>query len=570
MERYEFSSDRRGFPRILSGYPVDIEIENPPSQIPGRISGEISNLSSEGASLILDSSLPVSSIVTLRLDFSPDHPRIETQAQLMWSYFLARSNKFNCGVRFLDLDEKHREVLNIFIGQRLEDNKSVPDRRKTERRAKTKELKERLWKAEMMLKKVKKTMDRRVVITGLGVIAPNGIGKDAFWEAIVHGKSGVDRIKSFDTSEYDTKIAAEVSDFDPLNYIEKSVAKRVDRFAQFGIGSAKIAIEDGKLDLRKEDKDGIGVCIGSGLGGVLFHEEQMMQGYRKGIDRLNPLCIPRITPNAVSGHISIIFGLTGPNMVISTACSSGSHAVGQALDTIRSGRADVMLAGGVEAPLTPFTFGAYCALRVLSKRNDSPKEASRPFDKNRDGFVIGEGGAVLVLETLDHAEKRGAHIYAEIIGYGMTSGAHHMVMPAPEGKDAAKAMSLALEDAGIGPTEVDYINAHGTSTPQNDRIETKAIKVVFGDYAYKIPISSTKSMIGHTIGAAGAIEALVCCLTIENQIIPPTINYKYPDPECDLDYVPNESRKAKIRRILSNSFGFGSNNSCLIIRKYNG
>jgi len=567
MERYEFSSDRRSFPRILSGYPVDIEIENPPYQIPGRISGEISNLSSEGASLILDSSLPVSSIVTLRLDFSPDHPCIETQAQVMWSYFLARSDKFNCGVRFLNLEEKYREVLSRLVGEGIENNKSVPERRRIDRRAKTKELKERLWKAEMIIKKVKKTMDRRVVITGLGVIAPNGIGKDAFWEAIVHGKSGVDRIKSFDASDYDTKIAAEIPDFDPLNYMEKSVAKRVDRFAQFGIASAKMAMADAELDLRKEDRDRIGVCIGSGLGGVLFHEEQMMQGYQKGIDRLNPLCIPRITPNAVSGHISIRFGLTGPNTVISTACSSGSHAVGQALDTIRSGRAEVMLAGGVEAPLTPFTFGAYCALRVLSKRNDSPKEASRPFDKKRDGFVIGEGGAVLVLELLDHAEKRGAHIYAEIIGYGMTSGAHHMVMPAPEGKDAAKAMSLALEDAGIASTEVDYVNAHGTSTQANDKTETQAIKKVFGEYAYKVPISSTKSMIGHLIGAAGAVELIVCALAIENSIIPPTINYKVPDPDCDLDYVPNTARRRKIDIALSNSFGFGSNNATLVIKK---
>jgi len=570
MERYEFSSERRGFPRILSGYPVDIEIENAPSDFPTAISGEVGNLSSDGASLTLNGSLPVSSIVTVRLDLSPDSPQIESKARVIWSYFLEKNNKFNCGVRFLDLEEKYRGILNNLVEDGIKNNQSVPERRRSERRAKTRELQERLWKTEMIIKKVKKTTERRVVITGLGVIAPNGIGKDTFWEAIVQGKSGVDIIKSFDASEYDTKIAAEVSDFDPLNYMEKSVAKRVDRFAQFGIASAKMAIEDAKLDLRKENRDRIGVCIGSGLGGVLFHEEQMMQGYRKGIDRLNPLCIPRITPNAVSGHISIGFGLTGPNTVISTACSSGSHAIGQALDTIRSGRAEVMLAGGVEAPLTPFTFGAYCALKVLSKKNDSPKEASRPFDKMRDGFVIGEGGAVLVLETLEHAEKRGAHVYAEIIGYGMTSGAHHMVMPAPEGKDAAKAMSLALEDAGIAPTEVDYISAHGTSTPQNDRIETKAIKEVLGDYAYKIPISSTKSMIGHTIGAAGAIEALVCCLTIESQIIPPTINYKYPDPECDLDYVPNKSRKAKIRTILSNSFGFGSNNACLIIKKYNG
>jgi len=569
MERYEFVSDRRGFPRILSGHPVDIEIENPPSDFPASISGEVGNLSSDGASLILNSSLPVSSLVTLRLDLSPGSLPIETKAQVLWSYFLEKNNKFNCGVRFLDLDEKHREVLNGLIGQGLEDNKSVPDRRKTERRAKTKELKERLWKAEMVLKKVKKTMDRRVVITGLGVIAPNGIGKDAFWKAIVQGKSGVDRIKSFDTSEYDTKIAAEVSDFDPLNYMAKSVAKRVDRFAQFGIASAKMAIEDAKLDLGKENKDRIGVCMGSGLGGVIFHEEQIEIMYRKGPQSAHPLGVPKVAPNAVPGHISIELGLKGPNIAISTACSSGSHAVGQAFYMIRLGKADVMVAGGAEAPITPFTFGAFNALQVLSKRNESPKEASRPFDRERDGFVMGEGSGILVLETVEHAEKRGAEIYGEIIGYGMTSGAHHMVMPAPEGKDAAKAMILALEDADISPNEVDYIHAHGTSTRANDKVETQAIKKVFGDYAYKVPISSIKSMIGHLIGAAGAVELIVCALAIHDGIIPPTINYKVPDPECDLDYVPNTARKSKISIALSNSFGFGSNNAVVLVGRYN-
>lgn len=330
MERYEFSYDRRGFPRILSGYPVDIEIENPPADIPASISGEIGNISSEGASLILNSSLPVSSIVTLRLDLPPDSSPIETKAQVMWSYFLARNKKFNCGVRFLDLGEKHREVLNKLIGEGIENNKSVPERRRSERRTKTKELKERLWKAEMVLKKVKKTMDRRVVITGLGVIAPNGIGKDAFWAATVQGKSGVDRIKSFDTSDYNTKIAAEISDFEPLNYMSKSVAKRVDRFTQFGIGATKMALDDAKLNLKSEDKDRIGVCIGAGLGGMFFYEKQIVTVFERGVEKAHPLCVPRITPNAVSGQVSIELGLKGPNLTISTACSSGTHATGQA------------------------------------------------------------------------------------------------------------------------------------------------------------------------------------------------------------------------------------------------
>jgi len=568
VEKYEPSSDRRGLPRILSGLPVDIEIENPSSDFPARISGELGNLSSEGASLILDSSLPVSSLVVLRLDFFPEFSPVETKAQVIWSYFLERNNKFNCGVRFLNLEEKHREVLNKLIGEEIENNKSVPERRKSDRRAKTKELKERLWKAEMILKKVKKTMDRRVVITGMGVIAPNGIGKDVFWDAIIHGKSGVDRIKSFDTSDYDTKIGAEVLNFDPLNYMSKSVAKRIDRFAQFGIACSKMAIEDARLDLGKEDKDRIGVCAGSGLGGVLFHEEQIELMHRKGPKSAHPLGVPRVAPNAVPGHISIELGLRGPNMAICTACSSGSHAIGQSFYMIRFGKADVVVAGGAEAPITPFTFGAFNALQVLSKRNESPKEASRPFDRERDGFVMGEGAGILILEALEHAEKRGANIYGEIIGYGMTSGAHHMVMPAPEGKDAAKAMTLALEDAGISPNEVDYIHAHGTSTRANDKVETQAIKKVFSDYAYKMPISSIKSMIGHLIGATGAVELIVCALTIESSIIPPTINHKVPDPECDLDYVPNTARRSKIDIALSNSFGFGSNNAVVIVKKY--
>jgi 3-oxoacyl-[acyl-carrier-protein] synthase II len=569
MERYEFSSDRRGFPRVLSGFPVDIEIETRPSHIPASISGEIGNLSGDGASLILDSSLPVSSIVTLRLDLSPGSPQIETKAQVMWSYFLEKNKKFSCGVRFVDLEEKHREVLNKVIGEGIENNKFAPERRRSDRRTKTKELKERLWKAEVMLKKVKKTMERRVVITGLGVIAPNGIGKDAFWEAIVQGKSGVGRIKSFDTSGYDTKIAAEISDFDALNYMEKSVAKRVDRFAQFGIAASKMALKDAELDIKTEDRDRIGVSIGAGLGGMFFYERQIVAVLEGGVRKAHPLCVPRIMPNAVSGQVSIELNLRGPNLTISTACSSGSHAIGQAFENIRLGKADIMLAGGTEAPIIPYTFAAFNALRVMSKKNESPQEASRPFDKERDGFVMGEGAGILILESLEHAEKRGAHIYAEIIGYGMTGGAHHMVMPAPEGKDAAKAMSLALEEAGISPTEVDYISAHGTSTQANDRTETQAIKKVFGEYAYKVPISSIKSMIGHLIGAAGAVELIVCALAIDNSIIPPTINYRVPDPECDLDYVPNTARRSKIDIALSNSFGFGSNNAAILISKYN-
>lgn len=410
--------------------------------------------------------------------------------------------------------------------------------------------------------------ERRVVITGIGVVAPNGIGKDGFWEANVRGKSGVDWITNFDTFSLNSKIAAQVKNFDPTRYMPISIINKTDRFSQLGIAAAKLALEDSKLVLDNIDKDRSGVSIGSGLGGVLFHEEQILTMYEKGSKKAHPLGVPKVAPNAVSGHISIIFGLTGPNIAISTACSSGAHGIGWAYDTIRLDRAEIMVAGGTEAPLTPYTFAAFNALRVLSKKNDLPKEASRPFDKERDGFVMGEGAGILILEELSHALKRNAKIYAEIIGYSVKSGGFHMVIPVKEGKDAAKCMHEALKEANIAPQEIDYINAHGTSTLANDKAETKAIKEVFGAYAYKIPISSTKSMIGHTIGASGAIEAIVCALTIENNIIPPTINYKYLDNECDLDYVPTEARKAKVDTALSNSFGFGSNNACLVMKRF--
>jgi len=409
---------------------------------------------------------------------------------------------------------------------------------------------------------------RRVVITGLGVVASNGIGKEEFWQANIEGKSGVSLLTTFDTSTLNSKIAGQIKNFEPLKYIPEKVAKRVDRFVHLGLSSARIALEDSKINLEKEDKNRIGVIVGSGLGGVLFHEEQILAGYKKGIHRLNPLSVPRISPNAVSSHIAIQYDLLGPNLVISTACASGTNAIGEAFRKIQNEDADIIFSGGVDAPLTEFTFGAYDALKVLSKGNDSPQEASRPFDKERDGFVLGEGAAILILEELNHAIKRNAYIYAEIIGYASNSGAYHIVMPKPDGKDAALAMSQALKDANAKPQDIDYINAHGTSTQPNDKIETIAIKKVFGEYAYKIPISSTKSMLGHTIGAAGAIEAIVVALSIENNLIPPTINYKHRDPSCDLDYVPNEARKTQIDVALSNSFGFGSCNTCIVMKKY--
>lgn len=411
---------------------------------------------------------------------------------------------------------------------------------------------------------------RRVVITGLGIVAPNGIGKENFWKANVEGRSGVDKITSFDVSALESKIYAQVKNFDPLTYIPKEVVKRTDRFVHLGLASTKLAIEDSKINLEKENKANIGVIIGSGLGGVIFHEESILAGCEKGNHRLNPLAVPKISPNAISSHIAIRYGLLGPNMVISTACASGAYAIAEAYKKIKYGEMGLCVTGGTEAPLTAITFGAYCALQVISKRNDSPQEASRPFDKQRDGFVLAEGSGILIIEELKHAVKRGAHIYAEITGCSSNSGAYHMVMPQPEGKDAAEAMINAMKDAKLKPKNIHYINAHGTSTQANDKAETLAIKKAFGEYAYKIPISSTKSMIGHSIGAAGAIEAIVCALVIKNDLIPPTINYKYNDPACDLDYVPNQARKAKVNVALSNSFGFGSCNVSLILRKFGG
>ncbi len=411
---------------------------------------------------------------------------------------------------------------------------------------------------------------RRVVITGLGVVSPIGLGKLEFWKANLEGKSGVDLIKNFDTSLFDSKIGGAIKNFKPGDYISENVSKNVDRVVCLGLVSTKMALDESGLDLEKEDRNRIGVIFGSGLGGIIFHEQQLIRAYEKGAHRINPVTIPCVTPNAVSSQIAINFNILGPNMVISNACASGANAVGEAYRKIQNQEADLMLSGGAEAPLSQFSFGAYDALRALSKKNTVPKEASRPFDKDRDGFVLAEGSATLILEELNHALNRGAHIYAEITGYATNSGAYHMVIPEPTGADISQVMIDTLKDADIHTKNIDYINAHGTSTIQNDKVETKAIKEVFGEYAHKIPVSSTKSMIGHTIGAAGAIEALVCSLALENQIIPPTINYKNPDPECDLDYVPGEPRQAKLNTVISNSFGFGSNNVCLILRRYNG
>jgi 3-oxoacyl-[acyl-carrier-protein] synthase II len=403
---------------------------------------------------------------------------------------------------------------------------------------------------------------RRAVITGLGVVACNGIGVDEFWQANREGRSGISAIDAFDTTGFASTIGGQVRGFDPARYMPADTAKRVDRFVHFGLACADMALGQSRLNVAAEDTERIGVIIGSGLGGLLFHEEQMVAAFDRGLHRINPSSVPRISPNAVASQIGIRYGFKGPNLVISTACASGANAIGEAFRKIQHGEVDLCLTGGVEAPLTPFNFAAYCSMRILSKNNGEPAGASRPFDATRDGFVMGEGGAVLVLEEREHALKRGAPILAEVLGYASNSGAHHMVIPDAQGTDGARVMAAALRDAGL--SRVDYINAHATSTKANDAAETKAIKIVFGADAHHIPVSSTKSMIGHALGAAGAIEAVACVQALREQFIPPTINLTHPDPECDLDYVALHGRAAKIKTILSNSFGFGNCNVALV------
>ncbi len=401
----------------------------------------------------------------------------------------------------------------------------------------------------------------------MGVVASNGIGKDQFWQANIKGVSGVGTITKFDPLLYKTRIAAEIKGFDPLSFMSALIAGRIDDFSQFALACTRMAEKDSGLKLSTEDLHRVGVVIGSGLGGMFFYEKQIAAVHEHGPKKAHPMSVARIMPNAPSGVVSIELGLKGPILTVATACASGNHAIGQACEMIRHGRADVIFAGGTEAPIVPYTFAGFDNLCVMSRKNDSPQEASRPFDKQRDGLVMGEGAGMVVLEELDRALKRNAPIYAEIIGYGLAAGGTHMVMPLAGGEDAAQTMRLALADAQIQPQEVDYINAHGTSTVANDRAETLAIKDVFKEYARKVPVSSTKSMIGHAIGAAGAIEAVVCCLAIKNNMVPPTVNYEDPDPECDLDHVAGKAREQKVDTVLSNSFGFGSNNATLIFRR---
>ena len=407
----------------------------------------------------------------------------------------------------------------------------------------------------------------RVVVTGMGVVTSLGLGIERFWQSLIAGRSGIVPITSFDVSAFTTRFAGEITDFVPEEFMERKEARRMDRFVHFAVAATRMALTDACYEIGPEEANRVGVLIGSGIGGLRTIEEQAKVMFDRGPDRISPFFIPMLIADMASGQVSILFGAKGPNSTVVTACATGTHAIGDAYHIIRRGDADVMIAGGSEAPLTALGLGGFCAARTLSQRNDDPQAASRPFDKDRDGFVMAEGAGILILESLTHARQRGARIYAELIGYGLTADAYHITAPAPEGEGAARAMNMALNRAAIAPEDVDYINAHGTSTHYNDKLETAAIKSTFGEAAYQIPISSTKSMTGHLLGAAGAIEAVVSVLAIQNQMIPPTINYETPDPECDLDYTPNQARSATVEVSMSNSFGFGGHNATVIFRK---
>ncbi|TET68104.1 MAG: beta-ketoacyl-[acyl-carrier-protein] synthase II [Dehalococcoidia bacterium] len=402
----------------------------------------------------------------------------------------------------------------------------------------------------------------------MGILSPLGLDTATTWEGLIAGKSGIDYITLFDAEPMETKFAGEVKGFEPTDYVDRKDARRMDRFAQLAVAACREAVAQSRLEINHRNDDDIGVIIGSGIGGLTTLFEQIKVLLEKGPDRVSPFLAPMMIADIAAAQVSIVLGIKGPNFCTTSACSSGSDAIGAAYEIIKHGDVPVMLAGGTESIINPVGITAFNALKALSTRNDAPQLASRPFDAERDGFVISEGACVLIFENLEHAQKRGINILAEITGYGATADSYHVTQPLENGAGAAKAMQITLNKAGITPTEVDYINAHGTSTQLNDAMETRALKTVFGDYAYRVPISSTKSMLGHLIGGAGAAEALICIMAIRNGIIPPTINLTHPDPGCDLDYVPNTARQAKVTTTLSNSFGFGGHNSVLIFREY--
>jgi 3-oxoacyl-[acyl-carrier-protein] synthase II len=409
---------------------------------------------------------------------------------------------------------------------------------------------------------------RRVVVTGLGALTPLGNTTKEFWAGLCEGRSGIGPITKFDTTGFATRIAGEIRGFDPLAYVDKKEARRLDPYLTYAIAASAMAMEDSGLDVGRVDATRFGVLIGSGIGGISTLLDSHQTLLAKGPDRVSPFFIPMLIINMASGLVSMRFGARGPNSSVVTACATGNHAIGDACRIIERGEADLMIAGGAEAIIVPLTIAGFCSMKAMSTRNDEPEKASRPFELHRDGFVCGEGAGIVVVESLEHALRRDARIYAEIIGYGMTGDAHHMTAPDPEGDGAYRAMQLALADAELAPTDIGYINAHGTSTPYNDKFETLAIKRLFGDHAGRLAVSSTKSMTGHLLGAAGGIEAIATVLAMHHGLLPPTINYETPDPDCDLDYVPNHARKQDVDAALSNAFGFGGTNATLVFRKY--
>ena len=411
-------------------------------------------------------------------------------------------------------------------------------------------------------------MKRRVVVTGVGLVTPCGIGIENVWNNILSGQSGIGPLTRFDTTKFDTKFAGEVKGFNPEDYIQPKEVKKMDLFIHYALAAAQIAVNDSGLDMGQEDSERIGVVVGTGLGGLPTIEKYHSVLLERGPGRITPFFIPMLIANEAPGHIAIQHGFKGPNLCIVTACATGAHSIGEACRIIQYGDADVMVAGGSEANLTPLTVGGFNAMKALSTRNDDPQKASRPFERDRDGFVVAEGSGVIILEELEHAKKRGAKIYAEMAGYGYNGDAYHITAPCPDGDGFIRCIRMALKDAQLSPDAVGYINAHGTSTKLNDYIETVAIKEVFKEKAYRIPVSSTKSMTGHLLGAAGAIEAIFSVLSIRDQVCPPTINYENPDPECDLDFVPNAARNHTINVVMSNSFGFGGTNSTLLFRRF--
>ncbi|MBQ7514900.1 MAG: beta-ketoacyl-ACP synthase II [Schwartzia sp.] len=414
-------------------------------------------------------------------------------------------------------------------------------------------------------------MAKRIVITGMGVVSPIGTGLDTFWQALLAGKNGIERITQFDPSDYSAQIAGEVKDFDSAQFIDKKEARRMDRYAQFALAAARMAVEDAKLDMEKENPDRIGAFVGSGIGGIMTMHSQYEKLFAKGPHFISPFFIPMMIPNMAAAHVTIAYGLHGPSSCNATACATGTNCIGDAMRVLQYGTADVMLAGGTEASISEAPIAGFISMKALcTDHNDDPAHASRPFAKGRSGFVMGEGSGIIVLETLEHAEKRGARIYAEVAGYGSNSDAYHITSPAPHGVYQAKCMELAIADAGLTPDDIDYVNAHGTSTHMNDLGESEACKAVFGQRAKEVPVSSIKSMTGHLLGAAGGVEAIAMALSVQSDMLPPTINYDEPDLEegLDLDYVPNQARAHKVRAAISNNFGFGGHNACLVLKKF--